>query len=112
MIYSPLTRSSINSSNSRHFSQKWYKIYETLKDEDGLSNGRFFTGEIATEQTKDHVTFLTCGQDVQNEALANLILAAKDVYDNAHLEADDHYTVYMDTFFYAFEAFVMKCAGW
>ena len=99
--------------------QPWFMVFEPDVDDEGYTDSNIFTGEIATSTTGDHVCFVQGNRINGDETLANLIIAAKEVYVQARVLTDvNHHDDYvvpapeMDAFLRAMEEMIMRCAGW
>ena len=71
--------------------QDWVMAYEPDTDDEGYTEGEYFTGEIITKQTGEHVCQLDLGPG--NKRLAEMILAAHEMYIGMYINCDDNYEV-------------------
>mgnify|MGYP000868276825 FL=1 len=68
--------------------QDWVMAYEPDTDDEGYTEGEYFTGEIITKQTGEHVCQLDLGPG--NKRLAEMILAAHEMYIGMYINSDDN----------------------
>jgi hypothetical protein len=90
-----------------------------IETQDGRSIGDFydkdvFTGEVLSQTTGDHICW--CEPSVPGKAMADMIIAARNLYEQFHgVDNSDDYIVpgpEADAFLRAFEEFVNQNAGW